>query len=60
MGLSILVLLSPGLAALGDVVFTPHLGSASFPAREAKGWLVAESILAALAGRTPDNLVEGT
>jgi glyoxylate reductase len=52
--------LSPGLAALDNVVLTPHLGSSSFPAREAMGRLVAESVIAALSGRTPANLVEGT
>jgi glyoxylate reductase len=52
--------LTPGLAELENVVLTPHLGSSSAPAREAMGRLVAESVVAALAGRTPPNLVEGT
>ncbi len=52
--------LSPGLADLDNVTFTPHLGSSSLPAREAMGRLVADSVIAALSGRTPANLVEGT
>lgn len=52
--------LAPGLAALENVVLTPHLGSSTAPAREAMGRLVAESVIAALSGRTPPNLIEGT
>ena len=52
--------LTPGLAELDNVTLTPHLGSSTAPAREAMGRLVAESVLAALAGQTPPNLVEGT
>jgi phosphoglycerate dehydrogenase-like enzyme len=52
--------LTPGLAQLQNVVLTPHLGSSTAPAREAMGRLVAESVQAALAGKTPPNLVEGT
>jgi glyoxylate reductase len=52
--------LTPGLAELENVVLTPHLGSSTVPAREAMGRLVAESVRAALTGRTPPNRVEGT
>ena len=52
--------LTPGLADLDNVVLTPHLGSSTEPAREAMGRLVAESVIAALSGLTPPNLVEGT
>ena len=52
--------LTPGLAKLDNVVLTPHLGSSTEAAREAMGRLVAESVRAALAGKTPPNLVEGT
>jgi glyoxylate reductase len=52
--------LTPGLATLDNVVLTPHLGSSTAPAREAMGRLVAESVTAALEGRTPPNLIEGT
>jgi len=52
--------LTPGLAELDNVVLTPHLGSSSAPAREAMGRLVAESVIAALSGHTPPNLIEGT
>ncbi len=52
--------LTPGLAELDNVLLTPHLGSSTAPAREAMGRLVAESVAAALSGKTPPNLVEGT
>ncbi len=52
--------LTPGLADLDNVVLTPHLGSSSVPSREGMARLVAESVTAALAGRTPPNRVEGT
>ncbi len=52
--------LTPGLADLDNVVLTPHLGSSSLPSREGMARLVAESVTAALAGRTPPNRVEGT
>lgn len=52
--------LMSGLADLGNVVFTPHLGSSTFASREAMGRLVAESVIDALSGRTPANLIEGT
>jgi len=52
--------LTPGLAELDNVVLTPHLGSSSLPSREGMARLVAESVTAALTGRTPPNRVEGT
>ncbi len=52
--------LTPGLADLDNVVLTPHLGSSTLPSREGMGRLVAESVTAALSGRTPPNRVEGT
>jgi len=47
-------------AALDVYEHEPRLGSSTEAAREAMGWLVAESVRAALAGKTPPNLVEGT
>jgi len=52
--------LTPGLAELDNVVLTPNLGSSSLPSREGMARLVAESVTAALSGRTPPNRVEGT
>lgn len=49
--------LTPGLAELPNVVLTPHIASATQEAREAMSKVAAENILAALAGKTPPNLI---
>jgi glyoxylate reductase len=46
----------PRLPALENVVLTPHLGSATVATREAMARLVAEAVVAVLAGRTVDHL----
>uniref|UniRef100_I2Q6Z8 Lactate dehydrogenase-like oxidoreductase n=1 Tax=Desulfovibrio sp. U5L TaxID=596152 RepID=I2Q6Z8_9BACT len=45
--------LAEGLAALPNVVLTPHIGSATSTAREGMAVLAAKNLLAMLAGRTP-------
>ena len=52
--------LAPGLTDLDNVVLTPHIGGLTGPSDEAMGRLVVENVMAALAGRTPPNLVAGT
>ncbi len=49
--------LSPGLAECDNVIITPHIASATTEAREAMARVAAENVLAALAGKTPPNLV---
>ena len=43
--------LAPGLTALDNAVLLPHVGSATFAAREAMGRLCVDAVVAALAGR---------
>jgi glyoxylate reductase len=43
----------PGLLALDNVVLLPHLGSATATARAAMAKLVAENVIAVLAGKPP-------
>lgn len=44
----------PDLLALGNVVLTPHIASASLPTRRAMAWHAAENLIAALgAGASP-------
>src|SRR3989338_1300987 len=50
--------LSLGLAALENVVLTPHVASASREARDKMAELAAQNIIAALSGQTPPNLVQ--
>jgi glyoxylate reductase len=50
----------PTLLAQGNVVLTPHVGSADRPTREAMSRIVADNVLAVLAGRAPLNPVRGT
>ncbi len=45
--------LAEGLAALPNVVITPHIGSATITAREGMAVLAARNLLAMLAGETP-------
>lgn len=47
--------LSEGLAALDNVILTPHIASATDFARDGMSRLAAENILAALEGKTPPN-----
>lgn len=49
--------LAPGLAELDNVVVLPHLGSATMATRDRMATMAAESLVAMLAGRRPDNLV---
>lgn len=49
--------LTQGLSELPNVVLTPHIASATIEAREAMAELAAESIIVALSGQTPTNLV---
>ena len=52
--------LAAGLAALPNVVLTPHLGSATEAAREGMGMLCVEALRAVLLeGREPRNVVRG-
>ena len=45
--------LTEGLAALANVVVTPHIGSATKTARDGMAVLAARNLLAMLAGKTP-------
>ena len=47
--------LTPGLTALPNVVLLPHLGSANTATREKMSQMVAENVIAVLAGREPPN-----
>ncbi|MDZ4285122.1 MAG: D-glycerate dehydrogenase [Patescibacteria group bacterium] len=49
--------LAPGLAALENVVLTPHIASASLEARAAMARVAAENIIAVLSGAEPKNRV---
>lgn len=49
--------LTDGLAQLENVVLAPHIGSASFGTRAKMSVMAAQSILDALSGRTPENVV---
>lgn len=49
--------LTPGLAELPNVVLLPHLGSATTATRHRMSQMVAENVLAVLAGREPPNPV---
>lgn len=49
--------LAPGLAELDNVVLVPHLGSATMATRDRMATMAAESLVAMLAGRRPENLV---
>jgi glyoxylate reductase len=46
----------PRLPALENVVLAPHLGSATVATREAMARMVAEAVVAVLAGKTVDHL----
>ncbi|MCA8938554.1 MAG: D-glycerate dehydrogenase [Planctomycetes bacterium] len=48
--------LKPGLASLPNVVLLPHIGSATYEAREAMGQLCANAFIDVLAGKAPSNL----
>ena len=50
--------LTPGLAELENVVLTPHIASATEETRTKMAEMAAENILAALGGKTPQNLVK--
>jgi glyoxylate reductase len=45
----------PELMQFANVVFTPHIGSADIETREAMAGVVADNVLAAIAGRRPPN-----
>jgi lactate dehydrogenase-like 2-hydroxyacid dehydrogenase len=47
--------LTPGLAELENVVLAPHIGSATFEARDAMGRLCVDSVIAVLRGEEPAN-----
>jgi len=49
--------LSAGLSKLSNVILTPHTASATFEARSAMSELAAKSIIAALKGKVPPNVV---
>jgi glyoxylate reductase len=49
--------LTPGLAALRNVVLLPHLGSATRATRERMARMAAENVIAVLSGRPPLNPV---
>ncbi len=48
---------NPDYYQLDNVVLTPHLGSASYRAREGMSDMAAENLMAVLEGREPDNIV---
>ncbi len=50
--------LAPGLAALENVVITPHIASATGKARGEMAELAAKNLIAFFAGETPVNLVQ--
>jgi glyoxylate reductase len=47
--------LAPGLAELPNAVLLPHIGSATYAARDAMGMLCAEAVIAELSGRAAAN-----
>jgi glyoxylate reductase len=47
--------LAPGLVALENVVLAPHIGSATYRAREAMGRLCVDAVVAELSGRAAPN-----
>jgi glyoxylate reductase len=49
--------LSPGLAELENAIVLPHLGSATYAAREAMGRLCVDAVIAELSGRAAPNRV---
>jgi len=49
--------INPELIGMENVVLTPHIGSATWEAREKMGEQAVSSILAVLAGKKPENLV---
>ena len=49
--------LTEGLSEMNNVVLTPHLGSATYEAREKMSVIIAENCIAALKGERPPNLV---
>ena len=50
--------LAPGLAALQNVVLTPHIASATLETRNDMAKMAAENVIAALSGQVPSNLVK--
>ncbi len=48
---------NPDYYDLDNVVLTPHLGSASFRAREGMARMAAENLIAVLEGKMPENIV---
>lgn len=46
------------LSTLGNVVLTPHIGSATYETREATAMAVAENIIAVFEGKTPFGLIK--
>lgn len=51
--------LAPGLVDLSNLVITPHIASATKPAREGMAVLAAQNIIDFLDGKTPANKVSG-
>ncbi|HEY4505544.1 MAG TPA: D-glycerate dehydrogenase [Candidatus Paceibacterota bacterium] len=51
--------LAPGLADLPNIVITPHIASATKPARDGMAVLAAQNIIDFLEGKTPANKVTG-
>jgi lactate dehydrogenase-like 2-hydroxyacid dehydrogenase len=49
--------LSPGLAELENVVLAPHIGSATFEARDAMGRLCVDAVIAVLRGEEPEHVL---
>ena len=49
--------LAEGLAALDNVVLTPHIGSASVETRERMARMAVQNLVDGLEGRRPANLV---
>ncbi|MFO7991136.1 MAG: D-glycerate dehydrogenase [Thermoplasmata archaeon] len=48
---------NPGYYNLENIVLTPHLGSASYRAREGMAEMAADNLIAVLEGETPENIV---
>ncbi|MFO7992494.1 MAG: D-glycerate dehydrogenase [Thermoplasmata archaeon] len=48
---------NPDYYTLKNIVMTPHLGSASYRAREGMAEMAADNLIAVLEGETPENIV---
>lgn len=49
--------LTPGLAALENVILLPHVGSGTLETRNRMAGMAVENLMAGLSGKVPPNLV---